>query len=582
VFVPGSRRYSDPAAYLLTPSKWADQRVEFCRLVGKATDADTALAQLNDELRTALGELEQTLGEGDGPVRLDDDGDLVISPLSAEDVPSEAVALKAELTEMLPFAPVVSLLIELDKRTGYLDCFTHAGGKQARSSELKRNLIAVLLAHATNLGLTRMADACGISYDVLSWTAEWYVREETLRAANLAIIDNRGTPPLTPVFGTGTLSSSDGQRFPTRGKSVTARALSRYFAHEGLSTYTHVTDQHTTYGTKIIVATRREAHYVLDEILGNATDIPITEHATDTHGVTLVNFGLFDLLGLQLSPRIRDLGKITLCRTGSKPEAEAAFPLAGPLLTRRANLDLIAGHYDDLLRVAGSLKFGHATASLLVGKLSASGRQNALAAALKEYGALRRTIYAARYLSDPAYRRKIFRQLNKGESLHALKRDLLYAHEGAVRARHLEAQTEQAWCLTLVTNAVVAWTTEYYGLAVDAIRAAGRRVDDEVLAHISPAHSENITGKGGDIATNRRDEQELSVLFLRILQAALVYVNTLMVQDVLADDDWAQQLTGADRRGLTPLFWTHVAPYGEVQDQGSRRRGPGPTSRTTV
>jgi hypothetical protein len=37
---------------------------------------------------------------------------------------------------------------------------------------LKRNLIAVLLAHSTNLKLTRMADACGISYDVLSWTAE--------------------------------------------------------------------------------------------------------------------------------------------------------------------------------------------------------------------------------------------------------------------------------------------------------------------------------------------------------------------------------------------------------------------------
>ncbi len=86
--------------------------------------------------------------------------------------------------------------------------------------------------------------------------------------------------------------------------------------------------------------------------------------------------------------------------------------------------------WDDLLRLAGSLKFGHATAPLIVGKLSASSRQNALATALKEYGALRRTIYAARYLSDPTYRRKISRQLNKGESLHALKRDLLYAHEG--------------------------------------------------------------------------------------------------------------------------------------------------------
>jgi TnpA family transposase len=226
--------------------------------------------------------------------------------------------------------------------------------------------------------------------------------------------------------------------------------------------------------------------------LGNATDIPITEHATDTHGVTLVNFGLFDLLGLQLSPRIRDLGKITLYRTGSKTDMASSFPLAGPLLTRKANLDLIAAHWDDLLRLAGSLKFGHATASLLVGKLSASSRQNALAAALKEYGAVRRTIYAARYLSDPAYRRKISRQLNKGESLHALKRDLLYAHEGTIRARHLEQQTEQAWCLTVVTNAVITWTTEYYGLAIESMRAAGRRIDDEVLAHISPAHSENI------------------------------------------------------------------------------------------
>lgn len=50
-----------------------------------------------------------------------------------------------------------------------------------------------------------------------------------------------------------------------------------------------------------------------------------------------------------------------------------------------------------------------------MGKLSASGRQNALAAALKEYGAMRRTIYACRYLTDPDHRRKIARQLNKGD-----------------------------------------------------------------------------------------------------------------------------------------------------------------------
>ena len=45
-------------------------------------------------------------------------------------------------------------------------------------------------------------------------------------------------------------------------------------------------------------------------------------------------------------------------------------------------------------------------------------------------------------------------------------------------------------------------------------------------------------GKGSDLAGNHRDEQEMSVLCLRILQAALVYVNTLMLQDLLAEPDW--------------------------------------------
>ncbi|WP_326699951.1 Tn3 family transposase [Streptomyces sp. NBC_01754] len=43
-----------------------------------------------------------------------------------------------------------------------------------------------------------------------------------------------------------------------------------------------------------------------------------------------------------------------------------------------------------------------------------------------------------------------------------------------------------------------------------------------------------------------------------------MYVNTLMLQDVLGEPEWADLLTPADRRGLTPLFWSHVRPYGEV------------------
>lgn len=57
----------------------------------------------------------------------------------------------------------------------------------------------------------------------------------------------------------------------------------------------------------------------------------------------------------------------------------------------------------------------------------------------------------------------------------------------------------------------------------------------------------------------------MTVLCLRILQAALVYVNTLLLQRRPRRDDWADIRTAEAQRGLTPLFWQHVLPYGEVK-----------------
>ena len=44
--------------------------------------------------------------------------------------------------------------------------------------------------------------------------------------------------------------------------------------------------------------------------------------------------------------------------------------------------------------------------------------------------------------------------------------------------------------------------------------------------------------------------------------SCLVYVNTLMLQRVLAESAWVARMTPADARGLTPLVWGHVSPYG--------------------
>ncbi|MGI8562514.1 MAG: Tn3 family transposase, partial [Candidatus Dormibacter sp.] len=53
-----------------------------------------------------------------------------------------------------------------------------------------------------------------------------------------------------------------------------------------MTAYTHVSDQHTAYATKVIVATDRDATYVLDGWLDNETELPIVEHTADTNGFT--------------------------------------------------------------------------------------------------------------------------------------------------------------------------------------------------------------------------------------------------------------------------------------------------------
>lgn len=231
------------------------------------------------------------------------------------------------------------------------------------------------------------------------------------------------------------------------------------------------------------------------------------------HIKTLATFALFDLVGLRLSPRIAKLSEKRLWR----PHPAGRYTRwrhAGPLLAHHAQTELIAEHWDDLLRIGGSLKLGHVSSSLLVTRLQAGSRQHPLAKALVEHGKLLRTLHALRWFSDEAFRRRMGRQLNRGEALNDLRRFLSFAHRGHVRHRHHDDQTTQAHCLTLVTNACVLSTTGYLQDAIDAHRADGYEISDETIAHLSPARFEAINPYGAytiDVAgiLNRRSRRPL-------------------------------------------------------------------------
>ncbi len=83
-----------------------------------------------------------------------------------------------------------------------------------------------------------------------------------------------------------------------------------------------------------------------------------------------------------------------------------------------------------------------------------------------------------------------------------------------------------------------------------------------VVENWNSANDFILYGKGGEFASNKLEDQEILMLSLHLLQVSLVYVNTLMIQQVLARPEWHGRLTPVDLRALSPLKWQHVNPYG--------------------
>lgn len=92
-----------------------------------------------------------------------------------------------------------------------------------------------------------------------------------------------------------------------------------------------------------------------------------------------------------------------------------------------------------------------------------------------------------------------------------------------------------------------------------------------VVENWNGAHSFIFFGKGGEIASNRLEDQELAVLSLHLLQNCLIFVNTLMLQRVLAEPGWLDRMTEEAHRGLTPAIHGHINPYGRLDADLGRR-----------
>lgn len=495
LWVVGSRKYRDFDAHLLPADGWRTEAGPTALPVNLDYPAywGAKVQALHSELETVAGLLQR----GELPdVRLKA-GKLSVSPLAAT-VPKEAEQLAARLYALVPRVKITRLLLDVEEWTGFTRHFTHLHSGDPPGSST--GLLTVALADAINLGLSKMADASpGLTERQLAWTAQWHVRDDTYSAALAQIVNAQSRRPLADAWGEGTTSSSDGQRFRTGAQGRASGQVNlRYGPEPGVTFYTHVSDQYAPFHTKVIAANVRDATHVLDGLLYHEADLRIEEHYTDTHGYTEHVFALCDLLGFRFAPRIRDLGESRLFTPGR----DGPWAVLEPIIGGKLNERLIETHWEDILRLAASIKSGTTTASLMLSRLGSYSRRNGLANALRELGRAQRTLFTLEWLQSPALRKRVQIGLNKGEARNALARAIFFHRSGEVRDRRLAAQAHRASGLNLVVAAISFWNTVQLEHAIETLRGQGEDVPEELLQHVSPLAWEHI-GLTGDYVWER-------------------------------------------------------------------------------
>jgi hypothetical protein len=220
----------------------------------------------------------------------------------ALEVPPRVKELRRVIETHLPRIRIEELLMTVDRWCGFTQAFTTLSDAPPRPTNFQTALLATLIAHGTNLGIVAMGNsAIGVSVDMLQRISSWFLRDDTLKAANAILVNYHHTLELSSVWGQGSTSSSDGQRFALHADSLMGSLCPRYFGYydRAVTVYTHLSDQWSVYGTRLISCAAREALYVLDGLLDNDTVLRPKEHYTDTHGFTEQLFGLCYLLGFE-------------------------------------------------------------------------------------------------------------------------------------------------------------------------------------------------------------------------------------------------------------------------------------------
>ncbi|MCB2295920.1 Tn3 family transposase [Clostridium algoriphilum] len=484
ISVVGSRRHKDFDEYLVSKEEWALIKQNGTKLT-VSNNYEEYIQERKDTLLQRIKWVNENVQTLEGVSLLN--GEIHVKRLE-KNTPEEAKDYSKSIYKMLPKIKLTNLLIEVASWTKFDDQFTHASTGKSPNDDEKDIIMATLIAMGTNIGLSKMADSTDdITYYQMANTGQWRLYDDALSRAQSTLVNFLHKLSLPYYWGDGSTSSSDGMRVQIGVSSLHAEHNPHYGSGKGATIYRFISDQYSAFYAKVINTNTRDAVHVIDGLLHHETDLQIKEHYTDTAGFTEQTFGLCHLLGFRFAPRLRDISDVKLY-SFNKP---SDYPKLENIIKIKVNTKIIKDNYDDVLKLAHSIREGKVSASLIMGKIGSYSRQNSLALALKEMGRIEKTIFILDYISNEELRRRIQKGLNKGEAANALARAIFFAKRGEFHERDLQDQMQRASVLNILMNAITVWNTVYLGKAIEYLRERNE-LNEDLLSHVSPLNWEHI------------------------------------------------------------------------------------------
>ncbi len=494
LFIAPSIRYADARIGLLSGEAWEASRSTICRSLGHSLSGEETLTALTGQLDQTYCSVAANLSANKSArVETAEDGrdELVLTGLDKLEEPASLIRLRDAVNARLPRVDLPEILLEIAARTEFTAKFTHVSERESRVGDLGTSLCAALIAEACNIGLEPLVrnDVPALRRSRLSWVNQNFIRNETLTEANACLVAAQNRIPVVQLWGGGEVASADGIRFVVPVRTLNAGPNPKYFGYEhGVTYYNLISNQFTGLNAVVVPGTIRDSLFLLAVVLEQQTELHPTEIMTDTGAYTDVIFGLFWLLGYRFSPRIADIGGARYWRV----DTAADYGCLNGVARHRVNTNLIKENWDDMLRLAGSLKLGVVQATSIMRTLRVDDRPTKLAQAVAELGRIEKTIHSLTYIDDESKRRRTLTQLNRGEDRHKLARAVFHGKRGELRQRYREGQEDQLGALGLALNIIVLWNTLYINAALDQLRAEGFPVRPEDVARLSPLVFEHI------------------------------------------------------------------------------------------